>query len=62
MVLFFYSKFSFDNLGTEDDKDDDDDEIFGAVMKNPTYEEGSGRVPDEFGLLSRILYKNEGRR
>jgi len=32
------------------------------VVKNPSYEEeDSGKVPDEFGLLSRILYKNDGR-
>jgi len=50
-------KKSFDNFGSEDDK------VFGAVIKNPTDDENDQRtVPDEFGLLSRILYKNERRR
>jgi hypothetical protein len=49
--------FSFDNFGTE--TDDKDDEVFGAVVKNPTYDESEAeRSPDEFGLLSRLLYRS----
>ena len=47
---------SFDNVGTENDAD----EVFGAVVKNPSYDESEAdrSSPDEFGLLSRLLYRN----
>lgn len=53
----FVNFFSFDSFGTEND------EVYGAVLKNPTFEEDESRkTPDEFGLLSRILYKNDMKR
>ena len=57
ILLYLFHNFSFDNFGTE--TDDKDDEVFGAVVKNPSYDEvEADRNPDEFGLLSRLLYRN----